>query len=79
MKALGPAFLWGLGGSIILPIVVFALMVALYRALPECSVVGDSAGCEIFVALVTIAAAPLGFMLFFSVTLIRGLARAWRR
>ena len=79
MKALGPAILWGLAGAIIVPALVFALMVALYRALPECGVVGDSAGCEIVVMLVTIGAAPLGFVLFFSVTLVRGVARAWRR
>ena len=70
LRALG----WGLVGMIVVPLVVLLLMI-LYATSSVCGTPGDSGGCEMGMATVLIGSVLPGFVLFFGVTLGRGLMR----
>ena len=66
--------LFGVAGSIVAPVVVFFLVLALgYAFDPRCGTPGDSGGCEMGAATMAFAAAPIGLVAGFLVSLILGL------
>jgi ABC-type Fe3+ transport system permease subunit len=62
-------------GAIVLPVVVLAVEIVIYRLDPQCGGPGDEGGCAMGVAANTIMAAPLGFAIGVIVALMIGLRR----
>ena len=68
------AFLFGLFGLIVVPIVALFGVLALAYAAGGCGP-GDAGGCQMGAAGFAMASAIPGFAIFFFVTLIRGLMK----
>jgi hypothetical protein len=64
---------WGLVGALGLPIVAFALMLAVVAMDSRCGGPGDSGGCYMGVAAAVVAAVPFGFAIGFVAGLVRAL------
>jgi len=68
------AFIFGMLGLIVVPILAFFGVLALAYAAGGCGP-GDAGGCEMGAASLAMASAIPGFAIFFFVTLIRGLMK----
>ena len=69
---------WGLAGFVALPVVVFAVLLVFVAFDPVCGSPGDSGGCYMGLAAITIGAAPIGFAAAAIVALIHGLTHRRR-
>lgn len=79
-RLLAVAALWGLIGLVAVPVLVFVGILALsYLFDPRCGSPGDSGGCEMGAAAVSIASAMPAFALFFLIGTIFGLRRRNRQ
>ena len=66
--------LFGIAGAIVAPVVVFFLVLGLgYAFDSRCGSPGDSGGCEMGAATLGFAAAPIGLIAGFLVSLVLGL------
>ena len=74
-RIFGKALLGAVIGFIVTPVLVFALTLTLHFFNAVCGTPGDSGGCEMGLAAVTIASALPGAAIGFIVNLVRG----WRR
>ncbi len=71
--------LFGLAGLVVAPVAAFFLVLGLGHAFdPRCGTPGDSGGCEMGALSVAIAAAPVGLVAGFLLSLLLGLARRRR-
>jgi copper chaperone CopZ len=77
-RLFGRALLWGLAWFLFSPLVVFVVTFVVATFDPVCGTPGDSGGCEMGVVSISASAAPIGGMLAFAITLIRGLVRMRR-
>lgn len=75
MKLVARTLGWGLAGALIVPAAAFCAALLFVVLDPRCSSPGDSGGCYMGLATVTMAAVVPGFVGFAGVTLVRGLAR----
>ncbi len=71
------AFLWGVAGMLIGPALIYSLMLVVLWTDPACRA-GVSANCKLDVWLNLTIGVIVGFVLFFVVTLVRGLMRRAR-
>jgi hypothetical protein len=72
-EILARAFRWGLAGLLIGPATVYSLMlVTMYRD-PACATGGG--GCQLDIAINMVLGVVFGFLLFFAISLLRGLLR----
>lgn len=71
------AFLWGVAGMLIGPTTVYSMMLFVLYTDQACRA-GESANCKLDVWLNLTIAVIVGFLLFFAVTLVRGLLRRAR-
>jgi hypothetical protein len=70
---------WTLIGAIITPIITFLLVLAALRIDPGCGAPGDSGGCDMDLASLTILSVLPGAALGFLFAIARGGWSAWRR
>lgn len=76
---LGRAFMAGLLGLVFAPLAVFAILLVFYAVDPRCGTPGDGGGCEMQVASLTMMSPIPGAVLFFVVTLLKGLLAGRQR
>jgi len=75
LKLVAKSLALGFVGLVVAPVVVFFGVLAVgYTFDTRCGTPGDSGGCEMGAATMAIAAAPVGFLVCFIITLVRGLA-----
>lgn len=72
------AMLWALLGAVAVPIAGLVPLIGAYMRDSHCGAPGDSGGCEMGIASVTIMLVPVGFVVFFTATLVRGILRRRR-
>jgi hypothetical protein len=70
---------WTLIGAIITPIITFLLVLAALRFDPGCGAPGDSGGCDMDLASLTILSVLPGAAIGFLFAITRGWWSAWRR
>ena len=70
------AFAWGIAGMLIGPALVYSLMLVVLYSDPGCR--SGSGACQLDVAINLTVGVVVGFVLFFVVTLIRGIHRRGR-
>jgi len=70
---------WTLIGAVITPIITFLLVLAALRFDPGCGAPGDSGGCDMDLASLTILSVLPGAALGFLFAITRGWWSAWRR
>lgn len=78
-KVLLRSLLWGLIGAVLLPIMLLVPIAILYFAAPICGRPGDSGGCEMGLASIFLSGIPVGAIVLFLFTLVRGAIRLDRR
>jgi uncharacterized integral membrane protein len=74
-RIFGKAVLGALIGFFVTPVAVFAVVLMLNFFNPVCGTPGDSGGCEMGLATITIGSALPGAAIGFVVNLVRGLRR----
>lgn len=76
LRLFGRALLWALIGSVVTPVIGCSGMLIIAHATdPRCGTPGDSGGCEMGIAVMTISLIPIGAVLFVSGVLLQA---AWR-
>ncbi|MDO9411226.1 MAG: LapA family protein [Pseudolabrys sp.] len=72
-RIFGKALLGALTGFFLVPIIIFIIVLILNFFNAVCGTPGDSGGCEMGLATITIASALPGAVIGFVVNLVRGL------
>jgi hypothetical protein len=72
-RIFGKALLGALTGFFLLPVIIFAIVLTLNFFNAVCGTPGDSGGCEMGLATITIGSAIPGAAIGFIVNLVRGL------
>ncbi len=71
-RIFGKGLLWALGGFFIAPVTVFVLVLIMNAFDPVCGTPGDSGGCEMGLAMVSIGSILPGAIIGFALGLWRG-------